>query len=47
MSTPFQALKNASKNPGDNCDGWAEKLIGKVILNDNEETALSAGEVCY
>jgi hypothetical protein len=47
MSTPFQALLNASKNPKNSCDGWHEKLVGKIILNDNEETALSANEVCF
>lgn len=47
MSTPFQDLLNASKNPENNCNGWREKLVGKVVLNDNEETALSTNEVCY
>lgn len=49
MSTPFADLLAASKNNQDNadCDGWRDKLVGKVILNDEEESALGADEVCY
>lgn len=47
MSTPFADLLAASKNSQDNadCDGWRDKLVGKVILNDDEESALGADEV--
>ncbi|CEP12954.1 hypothetical protein [Parasitella parasitica] len=34
--------KKAQENAG--CDGWHDKLVGKVILGDDEETALSANE---
>ncbi|KAI9474112.1 MAG: hypothetical protein EXX96DRAFT_488846 [Benjaminiella poitrasii] len=44
MSTPFAKLLDASRNPPDDCDGWRDKLVGKVILNDEAETTLSAGE---
>jgi len=48
MSTPFADLVAASKKAQDNadCDGWRDKLVGKVILNDDEESALGADEVC-
>lgn len=39
-----------NKNSND-CDGWRDKLVGKVVLNDEEETVLAADEVirkaCY
>ncbi|KAL9542203.1 hypothetical protein MBANPS3_008730 [Mucor bainieri] len=46
MSTPFADLLAASRNSQDNadCDGWRDKLVGKVILNDDEESALGADE---
>ncbi|RCH96702.1 hypothetical protein CU098_009192 [Rhizopus stolonifer] len=28
----------------DDCDGWKDKLVGKIILDDEQETALSEGE---
>lgn len=46
MSTPFEKLLAASKQHNDDsCDGWKDKLVGKVIVNDNEETALNADQV--
>ncbi|KAI8645077.1 hypothetical protein BD408DRAFT_412209 [Parasitella parasitica] len=46
MSTSFKKLLATSKNQKESpdCDGWRDKLFGKVILNDNEETALGADE---
>lgn len=31
----------------DDCDGWKDKLVGKIILDDEQETALSEGEVKF
>ncbi|KAI7907895.1 uncharacterized protein BX663DRAFT_492325 [Cokeromyces recurvatus] len=44
MSIPFAKLLDDSRNQSNDCDGWRDMLIGKVILNDDEETALNAGE---
>ncbi|KAI8081959.1 uncharacterized protein B0P05DRAFT_538790 [Gilbertella persicaria] len=44
MSTPFSKLVDASKNQPNDCDGWRDKLVGKVILKDDVETTLSEGE---
>ncbi|KAI9331392.1 hypothetical protein BD770DRAFT_403531 [Pilaira anomala] len=41
MSKMFSFGNN--KNSGD-CDGWRDKLFGKVILNDDEQTGLAADE---
>lgn len=29
----------------DDCDGWRDKLVGKVVLNDDEVSSLGADEV--
>ncbi|KAI8979768.1 hypothetical protein BDF20DRAFT_819847 [Mycotypha africana] len=45
MSTPFEKLLNSSRNaPDESCDGWRDKLIGKVVLQDDEETTLNNDE---
>ncbi|KAI9248832.1 hypothetical protein BDA99DRAFT_445938 [Phascolomyces articulosus] len=31
-------------NNNNDCDGWRDKLVGKKILKDNEETALSSDQ---
>lgn len=41
MSNPW----TFNNNKAPDCDGWRDKLVGKVVLNDDEETALQAGEV--
>lgn len=42
MSKMFSFGNNKNSN---DCDGWRDKLFGKVILNDDEQTALAADEV--
>jgi hypothetical protein len=46
MSTPFEKLlQKSQQNHDDSCDGWKDKLVGKVIVNDNEESTLNADQV--
>lgn len=33
------------KQSADDCDGWRDKLVGKVVLNDDEATTLEDNEV--
>jgi hypothetical protein len=33
------------KNKANDCDGWRDKLVGKVVLEDHEESTLGADEV--
>ena len=33
-------------NANNDCDGWRDKLVGKTIIKDNEETSLSSDQVC-
>jgi hypothetical protein len=42
MSKMFSFGKN---NESNDCDGWRDKLVGKVVLNDDEESTLGADEV--
>ncbi|KAI8367357.1 hypothetical protein EDC96DRAFT_506529 [Choanephora cucurbitarum] len=44
MSIPFSKLSDPSSNQPNDTDGWHEKLVGKIILNNDEETALSSDE---
>lgn len=41
---PIDKLMMNPKQQAD-CDGWRKKLMGKVVLKDNEETSLGAHEV--
>ncbi|GAA5808749.1 hypothetical protein MFLAVUS_002144 [Mucor flavus] len=41
MSGTFSFGNNDNSN---DCDGWRDKLVGKVILNDDEETSLKTDE---
>lgn len=33
------------KQNSDDCNGWRDKLVGKVVLNDDEVTTLEENEV--
>ncbi|KAI8378419.1 hypothetical protein BD560DRAFT_390327 [Blakeslea trispora] len=44
MSIPFSKLSDPSSNQPNDADGWHQKLVGKVILENDEETALSSDE---
>ncbi|KAI9484577.1 hypothetical protein BDB00DRAFT_878646 [Zychaea mexicana] len=34
-----------NNNANNDCDGWRDKLVGKVLLKPNEETTLTADKV--
>lgn len=40
-------ISGLKKSSSKDCDVWRDKLIGKVIINDNEQTTLGADEVGY
>lgn len=42
MSGTFSFGNNDNSN---DCDGWRDKLVGKVVLNDDEVTTLKTDEV--
>lgn len=45
ISNKMTGTFSFGKHSSDECDGWRDKLVGKVVLNDDEVTTLEDNEV--